>query len=261
MELRSGERLDDLGRAGLRIIQHPERFPFAVDAVLLAHFARVQPGDRVIDLGTGGGVIPLLLSALHPTTRLTGLEIQPETAEMASRSVALNGLTERIQIDCGDYRTATERYGYEAFDLVTMNPPYRETGRGGISPIAGRATARHELTGSLSDAVEAAAKLVRFGGRVALVFLAERLTDLLTALRSHRLEPKRLRLVQPRAGRPANLVLVEATKGGRPGLTCEAPLVIYETGQTYTAEMQAIYAGHGAPMGGARARRPTGADQ
>jgi tRNA1Val (adenine37-N6)-methyltransferase len=243
MELRSGERLDDLGRGGLRIIQHPERFPFAVDAILLAHWVRVRKTDRVIDLGTGGGIIPLLLSALHPEVSLTGLEIQPETAEMAARSVALNGLASRIRIDCGDWRTATERYGYGSFDLVTMNPPYREVGTGGVSPIRGRATARHELASSLSEAVEAASRLVRYGGRVGLIFLAERLADLLGALRASQLEPKRMRLVQPRAGRPANLVLVEAVRGGRPGLTCEAPLVVWAEGQRYTAEMQAIYDG------------------
>lgn len=243
MELRSGERLDDLGRGGLRIIQHPERFPFAIDAILLAHWVRVRPTDRVIDLGTGGGIIPLLLAALHPAISLTGLEIQPVTAEMAGRSVTLNGLGDRICIDCGDWRSATERYGFESFDLVTMNPPYREVGTGGVSPTQGRATARHELESSLGEAVEAAGRLVRYGGRVGLVFLAERLVDLLGALRTSRLEPKRMRLVQPRAGRPANLVLVEAVKGGRPGLTCEAPLVVWAEGQCYTPEMQAIYDG------------------
>lgn len=243
MELRSGERLDDLGRGGLRIIQHPERFPFAVDALLLTHWVRVCPDDRVIDLGTGGGIIPLLLSALYPSVALTGLEIQPATAEMAQRSVALNGLETRIRIDCGDWRTATERYGFESFDLVTMNPPYREVGRGGVSPTQARATARHELESSLEEAVAAAGRLVRYGGRLGVIFLAERLVDLLGALRASRLEPKRMRLVQPREGRPANLVLVEAVKGGRPGLACEAPLIVWAEGQRYTAEMQAIYDG------------------
>lgn len=243
MELRSGERLDDLGRGGLRIIQHPERFPFAVDALLLAHWVRVRPTDRVIDLGTGGGIIPLLLAGLHLDIQLTGLEIQPETAEMAGRSVALNGLTHRIRIDCGDWRTATERYGFESFDLVTMNPPYRPVGTGGVSPAQGRATARHELASSLSEAVSSAGRLVFYGGRVGIIFLAERLVELLDALRASQLEPKRMRLVQQRAGRPAKLVMVEAVKGGHPGLTCEAPLVVWAEGQRYSAEMQAIYEG------------------
>lgn len=241
MDLRPGERLDDLGRGGLRIIQHPGRFPFAIDAVLLAWYATVRGKARVLDLGTGCGVVPLLLAGRHLTAQITGLEIQAETAEMAARSVALNGLTERVRIDCGDYRQVGRLYGQGLFDLVTMNPPYREPQRGLISPQQSRATARHELTGSLAEAVKAAAVAVKFGGRVAVVFLAERLADLITALREHRLEPKRLRLVQSRAGRPANLLLLEAIKGGGSGMIVEPPLVIYEEGQRFTAEVQAIY--------------------
>jgi tRNA1Val (adenine37-N6)-methyltransferase len=241
MELRSGERVDDLGRGGLRVIQHPERFPFAMDPVVLAHFATVRKGARVIDLGTGCGVIPLLLSALHPDARITGLELQPDTADMAARSVLLNGLAGRVHIDCGDYREAARLYGPGVFDVVTMNPPYREPGTGSVSPAAGRAAARHELAGALSDATAAAAVAVKFGGRVAVVFLAERLADLLGTLRENRLEPKRLRLIHPREGRPANLLLLEAVKGGGAGLKVEPPLVVYAEGQRFTAEMQAIY--------------------
>jgi tRNA1Val (adenine37-N6)-methyltransferase len=241
MELRPGERLDDLGRGGLRIIQHPGRFPFAMDPVLLAHFVRLRRRDRALDLGTGCGVIPLLLAAKYPEAHIVGLELQPETAEMAARSVALNGLQDRVRIDCGDYRQVAALYGHGKFDVVTMNPPYREPGRGRISPEAGRAVARHELSGTLADAVKAAAIAVKFGGRVAVVFLAERLADLMVEFRAHRLEPKRLRLVQPRQGKPANLVLVEAVKGGGVGLHIEPPLVVYDEGQDYTAEMKAIY--------------------
>lgn len=241
MDLRPGERLDDLGRGGLRIIQHPGRFPFAIDAVLLAWYATVRGRARVLDLGTGCGVVPLLLSARHPEASITGLEIQAETAEMAARSVALNGLTERVRIDCGDYRQVGRLYGHGAFDVVTMNPPYRETGRGRIAPEESRAMARHELSGSLADAVKAAAVAVKFGGRVAVVFLAERLADLVVQMRSQKLEPKRLQMIHSRHGRPANLLLLEAVKGGGPGLTAEPPLVIYEEGQRFTAEVQAIY--------------------
>lgn len=241
MELRSGERLDDLGRGGLRIIQHPERFPFGMDPVLLAHFTLVRKRDRVLDLGTGCGIIPLLLSALHPELTVTGLEIQPETAEMAHRSVLLNGLDHRIRIDCGDFREVGSLYGHGKFDVVTLNPPYREPGTGRISPEQGRATARHELSGDLSDALQAAATAVKFGGRVAVVFLAERMADLIVHMRIHRLEPKRLRLIQPREGRPANLLLMEAVKGGGAGLKIEPPLVVYGTGQRYTPEVAAIY--------------------
>lgn len=241
MDLRPGERLDDLGRGGLRIIQHPGRFPFAIDAVLLAHFATVRERARVLDLGTGCGVVPLLLAARHPSAVLTGLEIQPETADMASRSVALNGLNDRVRIDCGDYRQVGTRYGHGTFDLVTMNPPYREPGRGQISPVQSRAMARHEMAGGLADAVRAMALAVKFGGRVALVYPTERLVDLIAQMRAQRLEPKRLRMVHPRAGRPANLVLLEAIKGGGTSLIVEPPLIVYGEGHRFTAEVQAIY--------------------
>ncbi|HEY3363816.1 MAG TPA: tRNA1(Val) (adenine(37)-N6)-methyltransferase [Symbiobacteriaceae bacterium] len=241
MDLRPGERVDDLGRGGLRIIQHPGRFPFAMDPVLLAHFVKVRRSDRVLDLGTGCGVVPLLLSALHPEATCTGLELQPETAEMAARSVALNGLTDRVRIDCGDFRAVGRLYGHGKFDVVTMNPPYREPGRGKVSVSDARAAARHELAGTLAEAGVAAATAVKHGGRVAVVFLAERLTDLLVIMRANRLEPKRLRLVQARAGRPANLALLEAVKGGGPGLKVEPPLVVYQDGQTLTPEVLAIY--------------------
>lgn len=244
MDLRPGERLDDLGRAGLRIIQHPGRFPFAIDAVLLAHFATVRGRAEVLDLGTGCGVIPLLLAARHPQANLTGLEIQDETADMARRSVRLNDLSRRIRIDCGDYRQVGKLYGYGAFDLVTMNPPYRESGRGEISSEESRAVARHEMHGSLAEAAQAMAAAVRYGGRVAVVFLPERLPDLIVRLREQQLEPKRLRMVHARTGRPANLILLEAIKGGGSGLTVEPPLVVYEEGKRFTAEVQAIY--HGA---------------
>ncbi|MDF2627169.1 MAG: hypothetical protein K0R39_1000 [Symbiobacteriaceae bacterium] len=241
MEVRFGERVDDLGRGGLRIIQHPERFPFGMDPVLLAHFVTVRKDSRVLDLGTGCGIIPLLLSALHPTAVITGLEIQPDTADMAARSVALNGLEDRIRIDCGDYRHVRELYGHGKFDVVTLNPPYREPGTGAVSPAAGRATARHELAGDLGAALSAASVAVKYGGRVAVVFLAERLVDLLVQLRAVKLEPKRLRLIHPRAGRPANLLLLEAVKGGGPGLKVEPPLTVYAAGQTYSAELLALY--------------------
>lgn len=241
MVLRPGERLDDLGQCGLRIIQHPGRFPFGMDPVLLAHFVKVRRRDRVLDLGTGCGIIPILLAGHHADLTVTGLELQPETAEMAGRSVALNQLEHRIRIDCGDYRQVAQLYGYGQFDVVTMNPPYRETGRGAISVAESRATARHELEGGLGDAMAAAATAVKYGGRVAVVFLAERLADLLVQMRTHRLEPKRLRLIHPREGRPANLLLLEAVKGGGAGLQIEPPLIIYGEGQAYTPEVRQIY--------------------
>lgn len=250
MDLRSGERMDDLGRNGLRIIQHPERFPFSLDAVLLAHFATVRPGDRVLDLGTGCAVIPLLLAGLYPTVQAVGLEIQADTCDMARRSVLLNGLQDRIRIVAGDYRRATDLLGHEQFDLVTVNPPYYRPGSGKISPTPHRGVARHEVEGTLEEVVASAARTVRYRGRVAVVFLAERLVDLLAVMRQHRLEPKRLRLIHPKSSHPAKLVLVEALKGGGTGLVIGPPLMVYGVEGKFSQEMRAIYGEGPGPSGG-----------
>ena len=241
MDLRPGERLDDLGRNGFRIIQHQARVPFATDSVLLAHFTRVYRRNRVIDLGTGSGIVPLLLAARHPETETVGVELQPDLVDMANRSVALNGVQERVKILQGDFRELASLVGREQFDVVTVNPPYFVPGTGQVSPNPARAIARHALVGTLEDAVAAAATVVRYGGRVNVVFLTERMVDLIQALRHHRLEPKRMWMVQPRAGRPPNLVLVEAVKGGGPGLRLLPNLIIYAAGQQFTAEFRAIY--------------------
>jgi len=237
MDLRSGERLDDLGRTGLKLIQSRTWVPFAIDSILLCHFARLHPRERLLDLGTGTGVIPLLLSALHPTAALHGLELQPELADMARRSVAFNGLAERVQIRDGDWRQVTAIYGARAFTAVTLNPPYRRPGTGRLSPVPQRARARHALDGTLADALVAAAACLRDRGRLFLVFPAERLAELLSELRGLRLEPKRLRPVYSAPGREARLVLVEAHKDGRPGLHLEPPLVIYAGDGTYSVEV------------------------
>lgn len=241
MELRPGERIDDLGRNGLRIIQHPGRFPFSMDPVLLAHFVTIRKNERVTDLGTGTGVVPLLLAALHPSCHLTGIEIQPETAEMAQRSVELNRLEERITIRCADYRREPKALGHGRFDVVTVNPPYREQGRGKISEGQPRASSRHEIHGGLTETLEAASQLVRFGGLVAVVFLAERITDLHSSMRAVRLEPKRLRCVHSSAKRPAELILVEARKGGGAGVVIEPPLYVYDEPGQFTDEMNHMY--------------------
>lgn len=241
MELRPGERIDDLGRNGLRIIQHPGRFPFSMDPILLAHFTTVRKGERVADFGTGTGVIPLLLTALHSACHVTGIEIQRETAEMAQRSVHLNRMEERITIRCADYRLEPRALGYGRFDVITINPPFRERGRGKISEGEARATSRHETHGGLTETLEAAARMVRFGGRVAVVFLAARMTDLHSSMRAFRLEPKRLRCVHSSVGRPAELILIEARKGGGPELRIDPPLFVYGAEGRFTDEMNLMY--------------------
>lgn len=235
------ERLDRLGRRDLVIIQSPDRFNFSIDSILLAHFVRVRRGQRVLDLGTGSGVIPLLLNALTGAAELHGLEIDPATADMAQRSVAANDLEGRVVIRQGDLREAPDLYGHGVFDVVTANPPYRVPGTGLISPSPSKSVARHELSCTLQDVVASAGACLRYRGKVAMVHLPERLADLMVLLRNRGLEPKRLRLVHPRYGRPANLVLIEALRGGRPGLVVENPLYVHADDGTYTPEILAIY--------------------
>ncbi len=237
------ERLDDLGRAGFKIIQRPGEATFSLDAVLLAHFIRAAPGDSLCDLGTGTGVIPLLVAARGGSGQIVAVELQPELADLAERNIRLNGLSERVRVVTGDLRQVTlaDLGRREPFDVATANPPFRKPGTGRLSPRAGRAIARHELQCTLDEVVRAGCRLVRHGGRVSLVYLAERLVDLVTSLRLQGLEPKRMRVVRPRPNGRAKLVLVEARAGGRGGLTVEADLVVRGADGLYTSEMRAIY--------------------
>ncbi len=221
------ETLDTLREGRLKIIQKKHGYRFSVDALLLARFAGEGRTGRVADLGTGSAVIPLLLAAEKAARRIVGFEVQEELADMARRNVALNGFEDRIEIVHGDIKDLASPPLRESFDLVLSNPPYVPAGQGRLSDNPEKAVARHEVACSLEDVLRAAFHLVRTGGRVALVYPAERLPDLLVALRARGLEPKRLRMVHPRLGDPARLTLLEATKGGRPRLEILPPLVLF----------------------------------
>lgn len=236
-----GETLDDLRPAGLKIIQAKRGYRFSLDPVLLYAFSRVSSGETVADLGTGSGVVPLLLAARTAAKKIVGVEIQPGLADRARRSILLNELQNKIDILEGDLRELGDRLGPQAFDVVVANPPFRRPGTGRQAPVTERAAARHELAGGLTDFLRAAAILLRDGGRFYVVFLIERLAELLSGMQQLRLEPKRLRCVHPRSGERANLVLVEGCKGGRAGLLVEPPLYVYE-GTAYSAEILAMYA-------------------
>ena len=235
-----GERLDDLLIDDLKIIQDDSAFCFSLDAVLLAHFATVRRGDRVVDLGTGTGIIPLLLTTREEQKEIVGVEIQPEVADRARRSVMRNGLSQRVRIVEGDLREVnTLLPGFRA-ELVTSNPPYLPIGTGETSPREEVAMARHEVCCNLLDVVRAAAYLLGSAGRFAMVHRPNRLVEILSTMSSERLEPKRLRLVHPRVGKEANMVLVEGIKDARQGLQVLPPLFVYD-GEGYSSELRAIY--------------------
>lgn len=240
-ELRENERIDDLQRNGYKIIQNKNGFCFGMDAVLLSGFARVKPGEQVLDLGTGTGIIPILLEAKYEGKHYTGLEIQTEMAEMAARSVALNKLEEKISIVEGDIKKAGDIFGLSVFDVVTSNPPYMNHAHGLKNPDIPKAIARHEVMCTLEDVVREAARLLRPGGRFYLVHRPHRLIELITALTSHRLEPKRMKMVHPYAEKEANMVLIEAVRGGKSMIKVEAPVVVYEKPGVYTKEIYDIY--------------------
>jgi len=248
------ESLDTLFQGRLAIIQRKRGYRFSLDAVLLAAFVQLHGREKVVDLGTGNGVIPLVLASLYPSVRIIGLEIQEEMVERAGRSVALNRLEERVEIVQGDVCFIEEIFSAQSFDYAVCNPPYRRPRSGRINPDPERRVARHELRASLSDFLRAGAYLLRRGGRMALVYPAPRMLDLFQSMRDEGMEPKRVKLVYSFDGAPATLVLVEGVKGGRSEMKILPPLVIYTQGRRYTAEMRAIIGGWWKPENRQRQR-------
>lgn len=241
IEIKGNERIDDLQRNGYRIIQDPDRFCFGMDAVLLSGFVKVKPEEKVLDMGTGTGIIPILLEAKTPAGHLTGLEIQPESADMASRSVLLNDLEDKISIIMGDIKEAERLFGAASFDVVTSNPPYMIADHGLANPEDAKAIARHEILCTLEDVIAQAAKVLRPGGNFFMVHRPFRLTEIMVLLRSHKLEPKRMQLVYPYADKEPNMVLIEANRGGRSGMRVEKPLIIFSKPGVYMPEIREKY--------------------
>lgn len=241
IKLNQNERLDELQRNGYHIIQNPGKFCFGMDAVLLTGFAHAREEDRLLDLGTGTGIIPILMEAKYHCSHLTGLEIQPESADMAARSVALNGLTERIDIVTGDIKEADLIFPSASFDCITCNPPYMIGSHGIVNPEAPKAIARHELCCTFEDVAEQTAKLLKLGGHFFLVHRPFRLAEIMTTLVRYKLEPKRMQLVYPYVDKEPNMVLLEAVRGGKSRMTVEKPLIVYREPGVYMPEIFDIY--------------------
>ena len=239
--LKENERIDDLQRNGYRIIQNREKFCFGMDAVLLSGFASVKPGAEVLDMGTGTGIIPILLEAKSQASHFYALEIQPESADMARRSVSLNKLENKIEIVTGDIKEAGSIFKAASFDLVTCNPPYMIGNHGITNPDAPKAIARHEILCTLEDVISNATRLLKPGGSFCMVHRPFRLAEIITLMTKYKIEPKRMRLVYPYVDKEPNMVLIEGCRGGKPRMTVEKPLIVYKAPNVYTDEIYEIY--------------------
>lgn len=239
-ELCDGESLDDL-QNGYFIIQSEKGFRYGMDAVLLSGYASVRPGEKVLDMGTGTGILPILLAAKTPGESFTGLEIQEKSACMARRSVAYNGLQDRIRIVTGDIKEAAAVFGPASFDVVVSNPPYMTGNHGLLNAEQSRAIARHEVLCTLEDLVRETARVLTSRGRFYLVHRPFRLAEIISVLKAYHLEPKRMRLVYPYVDKEPNMVLLEACRGGNPRIQVEKPLIVYEKPGIYTDEIREIY--------------------
>lgn len=226
--VKQGERLDDLQIGGLELIQNPAGFCFGVDAVFLSDFVRVKPGETVLDLGTGNGIIPVLLSAKTEGKHFTGLEIQEETAEMARRSVAWNNLEDKVEIVTGDIKEASEIFKPVFFDVITTNPPYMPANHGLRNLDKVRAAARHEVLCTLDDILRESMRLLQDKGRFCMIHRPFRLTEIMIKMNSYKIEPKRLQFIHPYADKEPVMVMVEGVRGARPGVKVEPPIIIYD---------------------------------
>ena len=232
IKLHPGERLDDLQLNGLQIIQDPKRFCFGMDAVLLSDFAKVRTGEKVLDLGTGTGILPILLAGKTKGQHFTGLEIQPESAEMARRSVAYNHLEEKIEIVTGDIKEVGRLFQPAFFDVITVNPPYMADQCGIQNPQDAKAIARHEILCNLEDIFRESKKLLPEGkGRFYMVHRPVRLAEILLKMSQSHIEPKRIQLVHPYVDKEPVMVLIEGRSGARPGVRIEPPLILHEHGK------------------------------
>lgn len=239
--LKDGERIDDLNLNGLKLIQREDMFKFGMDAVLLSNFVYTKRGDKIVDLGCGTGIIPILIAGKSRDTHITGVEIQSEVAKIAVRNVCLNNFEDRIDIINDDIRNVVDKLGIEKYDIVTSNPPYMVYRTGVDKNNESENISRYEINGGLDDFIKVASKLLKFGGKFFLVHRVDRLVDIVYNLRICNLEPKKIRFVHPYVGEKPNLLLVEAKKGAKSGVVIMSPLYVYKEKGEYTEELLSIY--------------------
>jgi tRNA1(Val) A37 N6-methylase TrmN6 len=241
INLYDDERIDDLQYKGLKLIQKKGGFCFGLDAVLVANFADVKKGDSVIDLGTGTGIIPILIAGKTEATAVIGLEIQNEMADMAKRSVEMNSLGDRVRIVSGDIKNSVENFGASSFNVVVTNPPYMNHGGGLLNTSDTKAISRHEILCTLEDVIKASGRLLIPGGQFAMVHRPDRLADIVWLMRKYEIEPKYLRFVYPSPYKKANLLLIKGSRQGRPQLKMMEPLYVYDEKGNFSKEINEIY--------------------
>lgn len=239
--LKENERIDDLHRNGYVIIQDKKRFCFGIDAVLLSDFAKAKKGDVVFDIGTGTGIIPILMTAKTEAKKFFAIDIQQESVDMAKRSVALNKLDEKIEVVHIDVKNVFDVFSKNSIDVVTSNPPYMNMGGGIVNEYDAKAIARHEIFCNLDDVTKTASLLLKPNGKFYMVHRPNRLCDIICTLRKYSLEPKTIRLVQPYENKEPNMVLIESVKNGKPMLKFLPNLIVYNNQQKYTDEINKIY--------------------
>jgi len=225
----------------IRITQDRTGYRFSLDAVLLAYFADPRSGDKVLDLGTGCGIIPLILAYRQPHIAIYGVEVQTELAELADSNVRENQLEDRITVFCTDMKLLRPDMTAGPVDLVVCNPPFRRQGSGRINPDAQRAVARHEIKANLGEIIQTSHRMLRTAGRLVLIYTAGRLTDILSRMRTDGIEPKFIRMIHSRQDTEAVLILIEGVKGGRPDLKIAPPLIIYDKKTDYTDEVESMF--------------------
>jgi len=239
--MKEDETLESLFGGRLQILQKKKGYRYTIDSVLLAHFVEPKKGERILELGAGSGVISLLLAFRNPGVRVTGLELQAELADMAGRSISMNGLEGRVSIFQGDVRNAAELMEARSQDVAVFNPPYRKMGSGKVNPGREKALARHELAGSIADFLKAAYYALEPGGRACLIYPCSRMAEAIHRMREEKMEPKRLRMVHSRPGSRGDFILVEGIKGGGEEMAVLPPLFVYQEGEGYSAEMEALF--------------------
>ena len=232
---------DSFFNGRIQVKQHRSGYRFSIDAVLLASHAKPGPEDTVLDLGTGCGIIPMILAYRNPGIEVYGIEVQTDLADIAALNITENGLDDQITVLCMDMKTLNLETTSEPVDLVVSNPPFRKAESGRINPNRQRAVARHEIKATLYDVVETGRRMLRTGGRFVMVYLAERMTDILTQMRTAGIEAKSIRTIHSGIETSAKLVLVEGKKGGRAGIKIGPPLIIYRKNGAYTDEVEKMF--------------------